>query len=293
MVMLIQEAVRNAGIRKVLKSFFDPILRLLPNEFRLLILEKLPLVVRSSFPDADIRLCHYSLQSYIQRSKEHLKEPYTVEWIRRFAGNSTFYDIGANVGSFSLIAAKLGQAKQIFSFEPSYRTFGTLCENIRVNRLTDRVFPFQFAVGGKTGIETFYYSSLVPGSSFHNLGGKSSYLDSASKEALIMGLASVTLNDFVCIFGAPRPNYVKIDVDGIELEILRGMSEILGNGDLRSLCVEFNSDNREQIVQYLKGFHFEVMDDFMKEMEIKIGRAPRNLFFVKATVDDVKPEATL
>lgn len=281
MVMLIQEVVRNAGIRKVFKSFFDSILRLLPNEFRLLILEKLPLVVRSSFPDADIRLCHHSLQSYVQRSAEHRKEPYTAEWIRRFFDSGIFYDVGANIGSFSLIAAKLGKVKAVYSFEPSYTTFRTLCENIRVNRLTNRVFPFQFAVGGKTGIETFYYSSLVPGSSFHNLGGKSQYLDSAAKEALTMGLASVTLDDFVCVFKAPKPNYLKIDVDGIELDILRGMHMLLSSEDLRSMCVEYSPDNRKQLVEFLRTYRFELMDDFMEDMEKKISREPRNLFFIK------------
>ena len=80
------------------------------------------------------------------------KEPFTVAYIEdRLKPGDVFYDIGANVGPYSLIAAKAtgGQA-QIFAFEPSPASFRDLTRNIELNGCTDSVTPLPVALWSET-----------------------------------------------------------------------------------------------------------------------------------------------
>ena len=68
------------------------------------------------------------------------KEPETLKWINRFEKNSTFFDIGANVGLYSIYAAKLTGAN-VYAFEPSVLNLEILYKNIDLNNLN--LFQFQ------------------------------------------------------------------------------------------------------------------------------------------------------
>ena len=73
------------------------------------------------------------------------KEPETLQWMDSFAQNAVFYDIGANVGLYSIYAAKKRNA-QVYSFEPSFFNLEFLARNVYMNNLTENIFIFPVAL---------------------------------------------------------------------------------------------------------------------------------------------------
>lgn len=75
----------------------------------------------------------------------------------------------------------------------------------------------------------------------------------------IQGMFGVTLNDLCSQWGFPCPNYMKIDVDGIEISILEGASEVLANPALKSVIIELGTNaEQEKAVAIMKQAGLEV-----------------------------------
>ena len=79
------------------------------------------------------------------------KEPITIEWIKSFKKNSVFYDIGANMGVYSLYAA-ISSKVRVYSFEPESLNFSCLNLNISDNRFNDKIIAFPIAISDKTDV---------------------------------------------------------------------------------------------------------------------------------------------
>ena len=62
-----------------------------------------------------------------------------LEWIEQYGGNGAFYDIGANIGIYSLYYAKKFQNGNVYSFEPSVFNLRQLAKNISANALSDKI----------------------------------------------------------------------------------------------------------------------------------------------------------
>ena len=90
----------------------------------------------------------------------------------------TFYDIGANVGPFALVAAKLGRpGVRVVAVEAGAASFASLCRNIVLNGVTDTVIPLPISLGDRTELNVFNYSDLTAGAAIHSLAGDSPYVE--------------------------------------------------------------------------------------------------------------------
>jgi len=134
------------------------------------------------------------------------------------------YDIGANVGAFSLIAA-LDRGASVVAFEPGYATFARLCENIQLNGCADAIVPIPLPLGEETGLTTFFYRSLEPGQSRHALGAGAD--TPAPSTPYAQPMCVTTLDRAVADFKLPAPHHLKTDVDGAEAAVLEGAAELL------------------------------------------------------------------
>src|SRR4029453_11809977 len=93
------------------------------------------------------------------RANFRRREPWTVAWLEQETRRGdTVYDIGANVGVFSLIgAALLRDEGLVVAFEPGFSSYARLCENIALNGLSSMVVPVPLALSGPSGLPAFVY----------------------------------------------------------------------------------------------------------------------------------------
>ena len=199
------------------------------------------------------RLTFYRVETFSD------KEPQTLNWIDKFEENCTFWDIGANVGLYSCYAAKRANAN-VFSFEPSVFNLVVLSKNIFINSLTDKVTIISFPLTESLSIKNFYISDKDYGGALANFGGKTIAMDDkGEKNFFNYKTLGISADEGINFLKLKKPDYVKLDVDGIESLILKGSSNLLQN--VKSLLVEVDEDDKKNlniIYGYLKnsGLHF-------------------------------------
>lgn len=182
---------------------------------------------------------------YFRYSTFSIKEPEFFDWINEYGGG-VFYDIGANIGIFSLYYARLHKEK-IYSFEPSIFNLKQLAKNININNLDKRISIISNPLADKTGFNIFINSSEEEGgalnafSASYGMDGK--LLESDFKYS-VLGFSLDYLVEQKII--KEKPSLIKIDVDGIEHLILKGAQNILKSKALKSIYIEVNDYFKEQ-----------------------------------------------
>lgn len=191
------------------------------------------------YPKAEIKLV-YAAQG---RSRACVKEPLTVSWIERLRPNDVFYDIGANVGAYSLIAAAAAdESVRIWAFEPGYSNFAILCDNILTNDFDDRIAPMPVTLGSNTALGTFSYRFVKGGGARHH----SKQSDAPDFRSVYdQRVITYRLDDLISQFGLPTPTHIKLDVDGAEREVLVGAERTLRSDALRSVLVEVGEGDED------------------------------------------------
>lgn len=193
------------------------------------------------------------------------KEPETLAWIDRFSAFSgsndfVFFDVGANVGIYSLYAASRYSDARIFSFEPDSQSFASLCQNIHANRF--KITPYPFAISDGSGVGKVKLSSLSAGAGACALGEKYQFTNKADADVFEQGVFFSSLDELVSRHRFPAPNFIKIDVDGIESTILRGAENVLRSSDCRGVLVEFQYRDEADLApmtSYLASLGFVLM----------------------------------
>jgi FkbM family methyltransferase len=157
------------------------------------------------------------------------KEPGTIAWLQEACKPGTVVlDVGANVGAYTLYAARLvGPTGHVIAVEPHVGTAHTLLQNVRKNGFEDRVTVLTVALGARAGWQKFHYSSLIAGSSGHQLGHRRNEAGQEFTPASIEVKCTTTVDRLVIEGVMPSPSVVKIDVDGNEPDILFGMRTVL------------------------------------------------------------------
>jgi FkbM family methyltransferase len=176
----------------------------------------------------------------------YTKEPVTIEWLRSIPAGAVLVDVGANVGMYTVFAA-LARDARVFAFEPESENYALLNENIRLNRLGDRVLAICAGLSDRTGIERLYLSKVGAGASCHSLGAEVGFRLQPRAAAFVQGSIALRLDDLVIAGSLPTPEYIKIDVDGFEHGVIRGMEQTLRSGKVRSLIVELNPALAEHV----------------------------------------------
>ena len=166
------------------------------------------------------------------------KEPEMLDWMdENLQEGDVFFDIGANVGIYSIYAAKRSPKAMVYAFEPEYSNLHQLKLNIINNKLYNTVKPFALAISDQTGISYLHIQDFTPGAaltteSISNLK-KTFDKDVIWKE----GIGTTTL-DYISSNIGIQPSLIKIDVDGNELKILNGGRKVFSNPKMRSIIIE-------------------------------------------------------
>ena len=165
------------------------------------------------------------------------KQPGTIEWIDAFAPDSVFWDIGANIGVYTLYAA-LRKDMRVVAFEPVAVNYFLLAANCEANELDGRVDALLLGVGGGRSVGRIETSQFKPGKSF-SFKGKRDTPYAGHQAALIL-----SMDQLVEDFGLPCPNYIKIDTPGMSEAILAGGAKLLRRPDVREIHMELNEERQ-------------------------------------------------
>lgn len=179
-------------------------------------------------PGKPIRALYSNDHEKMRWMATYTKEPDTLWWISQFEKNKVFYDIGANIGLFSFVAAKHGV--KVIAFEPESQNFASLQRNIHANPTYD-ITAYCIGVTNERSFSMLYCSNMGAGGSYHELGVKN------KRTTYKQGSYGLSLDEITK--SLPAPNYIKIDVDGIERLVIDGYSHW---DKLDSFLVEMNDD---------------------------------------------------
>jgi FkbM family methyltransferase len=250
---------REAGAR-----FAGRILQRLPGSFVAILKSELRPVGRLDYAPKTILMCLNSPWQ-VYRLRSCAKEPETVQWLEReLRPGDCLYDVGANVGAYSLVAfAITGGNARVFAFEPGFGTFAELCRNIHLNDAQESITPLAIALGSQQGLANFRYSDTTPGAALHSWGTNGSWVSHGPD--LVLPTATYELDALIVTLGLPPPTLLKVDVDGPELEVLEGAAQTLLLPSLRTILIELDgrleASQRAEALIVSKGFRVRSRHD--------------------------------
>tara|TARA_B100001123_G_C15147963_1_gene962328 strand:- start:533 stop:1186 length:654 start_codon:yes stop_codon:yes gene_type:complete len=186
------------------------------------------------------------------------KEPETVNWIKNFHKKSIFFDIGANIGIYSLYAAKLDHTT--ISFEPESHNFVALNININDNNLEKKIMAYPISLDQKMSISKLNIYKFRFGGSGHSFDRVINSQGKSFHTSHTQGSISITLDKFIeetKIY----PDYVKIDVDGNELKVINGMKKLLAIKKTKSILIELDRTYHEhnEVINLLESIGYKLV----------------------------------
>jgi len=173
------------------------------------------------------------------------KEPETIAWLDKIKRNSVIYDIGSNVGMYSIYAASIRDCK-VISFEPSFLNLELLFRNVQTNNLQDKITIVPLSLSNKNQIENFYMQEgdNIWGGAHNSSGSNKSQDGTEMLNFKVSSQLALSLDSLVELFSLPNPSHMKIDVDGLESVVLQGGLKTFGNS--KSILIEIDEKNKDQ-----------------------------------------------
>ena len=193
------------------------------------------------------------------------KEPETLVWIDTFNQGDLLYDVGANVGVFSLYAA-LHRNCRVYAFEPEAKNYACLNKNIFLNSIGRRVQALNVALHDQTTIQLLNLHSLESGSALHSVGEPVDSHGQRFEPKFEQAVLAFSLDDFIQTFDAPVPQHIKIDVDGNELKIIEGALNTLSDFRCRSVQIEINQ-NDHVLCEHMEKCGFSLVSETRVAMQ--------------------------
>jgi len=183
------------------------------------------------------RLNNYRVETF------STKEPDTLVWLDSMPSGSILWDVGANIGLYSIYAAKACNST-VFAFEPSVFNLELLARNVYGNGVQEQVTLVPIALSDSLGVKPFSMSSTAWGGALSAFGADFDQYGRSMCTNFQYQTIGLSMEEAVNLLGIPNPRFLKIDVDGIEHFILRGSPSILNQVD--SVLVEINDAFVEQ-----------------------------------------------
>lgn len=166
-------------------------------------------------------------------------------WLRPKKGD-VFVDVGAHIGAYTLRVARIvGDEGLVVALEPEYRNYNTLLKNIELNGLRN-VIALNVAAYSSTRKLTLFISYSTAGHSIkHNEGHSSVEVQGVTLDDILMSKLSVK-----------RVDWIKIDVEGAEIEVLKGSIGTLEK-NFPKLIVEVENKNIEAFLEFMEKCNYK------------------------------------
>ena len=208
---------------------------------RALTAERLRPVVTRAVLGVPIRFVGSSARSLHDPLKLLEREPETIRWLDGLPEGETLWDIGANVGVYSLYGAMVRKLR-VLAFEPSGATYADLVRNVELNGCDRAISAYCIAFDERTHLDFLHMAHTEAGHSRHGFGGLAPGEHAVFRQAV----PGFSIDGFCELFDPPPPQHIKLDVDGIELKILRGAAHTLAS-HVQSVLVEIEGPERERL----------------------------------------------
>ena len=215
--------------------------------------------------------------------KLHTKEPDTINWIDEYINDGdVLYDIGANIGVYSLYAAKYKNATT-YSFEPESANYYYLNKNIYHNNLSNKIKAYNIALNDSNLLSVLNLSQFRPGAGDHNFNKELDANHKKFNSAFKQGMIGLSVDDFIYEWGGETPNHIKIDVDGNEHIVINGMTNILKDMKLKTIAIEvnLNLESDDELKNKLISYGFKLLTDERYINNEYLSNGYLNLFFVR------------
>lgn len=211
------------------------------------------------------------------------EEPETREWIDCYIKRGeVLWDIGACIGLHSVYAA-LDKSIRVIAFEPSAPNFGVLTEHIRLNQMEDRIAPLCMALSSSRQLATLSIGRTDPGSAENALATEERNAHGARQ------LVPVFTGDELCdLFPSLRPNHIKLDVDSIEGEILRGLARTLPH--ISTVIVEVENENLRNVDAVIEAPLLAA--GFVEVEQVRKQGSHRNRMYVNRCLTSINTQST-
>jgi FkbM family methyltransferase len=188
-----------------------------------------------------------------------------------------FVDVGANVGSYTLLACSVRGARGI-CFEPVPQTYQRLLDNLRLNDMTGRVQAFNLGLSDRHGLLRFTVGENCMN---HVVADGESAVDATRVDVVPLD----------SILESESPTAMKIDVEGFESAVVRGASKCLQKPSLNSVIMELNGSgerygfSEDSILEAMKGHGFSTYtyEPFARRLRSLEGKnsASGNTLFIR------------
>jgi FkbM family methyltransferase len=222
-------------------------------------------------------------KTYMERMRAETfweKEPETLEWIRSFDHDgSTFFDIGANIGIYSLYCAAIYPRTTIVAFEPMKKNIDALRNNKNINKFRG-IYCKRYAVSSRKGLACLEVPKNISGVS------GSQIINDVKDGIILENVPMISIDDFLSKnLDFEIPDYVKIDIDGQELAVIQGMTKTLPY--VKSILIEVSRASKQPIMDILTaaGFttdnRFNKMTPHSRERREKEGIDAENIIFTR------------
>lgn len=183
------------------------------------------------------------------------KEPETIEWIDAIDEGDVLFDIGANVGVYTLYAA-INRKVRVLAFEPLAANYFLINRNIEENNLSDVATAYCLALNDQDMISSMHVQNTGFGSAISSFNTPVNHNGESYSAKYLQGMVGMSLDSFIEKFDPPFPNHIKVDVDGIEDKIIKGAAKTLADSRLKSLSIELDAarpDYTDAIVSAIEG----------------------------------------
>ncbi len=216
-----------------------------------------PLIKSVTYNNTEIIFSITSQLELWRANSSFHREPLTVEWISDYINDGdTVIDIGANVGAYSLLIAKLKKKSIIYSIEPESANFHALNRNIYSNKLQERIIPICAGLGEKNTLNYFFLSKMEPGAALHGLEEPSSEgLNFTPKH--VQGIVEYRLDDLIKELSHKDIDHLKIDVDGFEDRVIKGSMDFLNKSKCKTVLIELYPKTKKIVEEILHNSGFK------------------------------------
>lgn len=168
-------------------------------------------------------------------------QPYLLQELSREICADIFLDIGANIGAYSIMMAHLPTIQEVHAFEPMSQTYSQLQLNIAQNAYASKIKTHQIALSDQAGTKAFGVIS--------ELSGANCIIDtSIHPEQKFTQRVNVRTSELDSVLNiSQRVISIKIDVEGHELQVLRGAAQTLTNNRCIVQIEDYQAENNGQI----------------------------------------------